>query len=56
MNNNYVSIRETLDSLEISASLSVHNSGVCVHELTEMSVESVRGRTSDSSRSSRKPP
>ena len=44
------------DLLEISASLAAHNSGVRVHEMTEVSVEFVGGRISDSSRSSRKPP
>ena len=56
MNNNYAAIGETLDLLEISVSLSAHNSGICVHELTDVFVESARGRTSDSSRSSRQPP
>jgi hypothetical protein len=44
------------DLLEISASLAAHNSGVRVHEMTEVSVEFVGGRISDSSCSSRQPP
>ena len=32
------------DLLKISASLAVHNSGVRVHEMTEVSVEFVGGR------------